>query len=114
MISIKQIDEWHDDAEAATPAPWEARLDGWTVRSPDGSKVCQTYQSDGTIEQQVADQTFISSARESVPKMSRALEKVYQAMLDSMTRCQRLCGKSSVKCSTCKALRFILDNNFTD
>lgn len=56
-------------AEAASPGPWEDRLDGWTVRDANGGKVAATYRADGTAEQQVNDQQFIAAARADVPAL---------------------------------------------
>lgn len=74
--------DWLNDLESlerdATPGPWEAAMDGWTIRpkadeTPErrGTRITTTWATGGAIEKQVADAEFIAAARNALPKLLR-------------------------------------------
>ncbi len=59
------------DIDRLAPAPWEDRIDGYTVRDANGDKVCGTFDWSHDGERAVAIQQFVVMARNAFDVQSR-------------------------------------------
>ena len=71
-----ELEEMRDRCNAASTGPWEACLDGWTVRDVHGIHVCSTRSDDNDVEQEVDDQDFIAHARTDLPAALDEIERL--------------------------------------
>ncbi len=77
MSDVPSCDEMAALEAKATPGPWHARVDGWTVRAGEGDeiRVALTVSSGAGTRFEVANQEFIAAARAWVPW---ALERIVE------------------------------------
>ena len=81
-----ELEEIRDRYKAASTGPWEACIDGWTVRDAHGRRVCST-RSDSDVEQQVDNQAFIAHVRTDLPaaldEIERLKKEIFNLKLDA-------------------------------